>query len=458
MHFFQYAGAFFVAVFVLILIHETGHFLVAKLFKVKVERISIGFGKPFYTWKTKKGNTEYVLAPILLGGYVKLLDTRETNKSSHQYSAFAFDHKPIIQRLAIIAAGPLANIIFAFFAFWLMFVIGFKSPKPIIGRIVLESMASVAGMHASEEIIRVDERDTDSWSEVIIAMLARVGDEGSMNIITQLIPKFKTKIYEFDLKRWEINSYEPDPLLDFGLIRYRPLVLPKVYSIAKNSPAEKSGVLSGDRIIAIEGNKVHDWEDFVRQIKLYPKKKIKLLIERDKKIIDLTATTGWKFGSGWKKIGFLGVGPDVKKITWPQDKVREYKYAARPAFTAATHQMKLFIELNGFILDKLLTGKMSFHVLGGPIATFTASGQALEQGFVTFLGFLAIISLTIALINLLPLPGLDGGQFVLILVEGIRRRPISMQIQMLIFRLGMAIFVLVILQATANDLVRIFGR
>ena len=138
--------------------------------------------------------------------------------------------------------------------------------------------------------------------------------------------------------------------------------------------------------------------------------------------------------------------------------MREYKYAARPAFTAATHQMKLFIELNGFILDKLLTGKMSFHVLGGPIATFTASGQALEQGFVTFLGFLAIISLTIALINLLPLPGLDGGQFVLILVEGIRRRPISMQIQMLIFRLGMAIFVLVILQATANDLVRIFGR
>jgi len=465
MNFFLYAAAFFIVVFILILVHEAGHFLAAYLVGVKVERFSVGFGKPFYIWKNKKSHTEYAIAPILLGGYVKLLDTRET-KIPEKYWHLAFDRKPTLQRLAIIVAGSLANIVFAFFAFWLMFVIGFKLPKPVIGKIVPQSIASQAGMKVQEEITKVDDQETKNWSEVIVAMFARIGDPGKLNVTTAstlaagILPNLTTKSqqYQLDLANWRVNSYSPDPLLDFGLIRFKPQVVPIIHKIAKNSPAEKFGLKTGDLILEVAGKKIYDWEEFIQQIKPYPEKEISLLIKRGTKKMALNVTVGWKFGSGWKKIGFLGVSADSKGMVWPPSMLREYKYNILASCGAAYQQIKKFIGLNIVVFSKLLTGKISFSILGGPLATFSASGLALEQGFVIFLGFLAMISLAIALANLLPLPGLDGGYFVLVLIEAIRRSTFSLQTQILIFRLGIAIFVLLLLQATANDLMRIFGQ
>jgi len=450
-----YISAFLLAIFPLVLIHEFGHFLVARIFKVKVERFSIGFGKPFYKWKHKKGGTEYVIAPILLGGYVKFLDTRETKVVADSDRHLAFDHKPILERLAIIVAGPVANIIFALFAFWLMLVIGFKLPKPIIGKVLHNSIASRADMRAGEEIIKIDQINTRNWEEIIVAMLARVGDTGNLSVTTQSSPLLPAqKNYQLDLANWQIDSYEPNPLLGFGLVHYEPQILPIISNVTRDSPAAKSGLQINDRIIAIEGQPINNWKDFIELIKKYPEKQIKLSLERNGKVIDLIVTIGSKFGAGWKKIGFLGV--NSLRVEWPEKMLRKYQCTMWRACGEAWYKMQLFVDLNSIILTKLFTGKISFHVLGGPIAIFTASGQALGQGFIMFLDFLAVLSLSLALINLLPLPGLDGGYVVLLFIEAIMRRPISMRVQTLLLRLGIIFFIVLILQVTINDLKRLF--
>jgi regulator of sigma E protease len=296
-----YIFAFLFAIFTLVLIHECGHFLVARFFKVKVERFSIGFGKPFYTRKNKKTGTEFVISLIPLGGYIKLLDTRETKTSPSNYH-LAFNHKPILQRLAIIVAGPIANIIFALFAFWLMFVIGFESPKPIIGKIIPNSIANHAGIHSGEEITKIDQTNTYNWEEVLVAMLARIGDVGNLSVTTKRFPI--TKTYKLDLANWNINSHKPNPLQDFGIVHYSPAIPTIINNIAKDSPASKAGLQKNDRIIEIEGKRVNDWKDVMETIKKYPEQQINLSIKRNKKNTNLAITTGWKFGPGWKKIGF----------------------------------------------------------------------------------------------------------------------------------------------------------
>ena len=229
-------------------------------------------------------------------------------------------------------------------------------------------------------------------------------------------------------------------------------------SVIKRSRRQSLGILSyRDGYFKNVKNsllKSSRWEDFIGLIQKYPEQQIQLLIKRDGKIISLTVMTSWKFGVGWKKIGFLGVGS--LPVIWPESMLREYKYTMWPAFKGAWYKMMLFIDLNHIVFSKLFTGKISFNVLGGPVSIFVASGQALGQGLVMFLGFLAIISLSIALINLLPLPGLDGGYIVLLFIEAVTRRPISMRFQMLLLRLGMILFMVLILQVTLNDLKRIF--
>lgn len=449
-----YSIAFVVAVFVLILVHETGHFLMARLFKVKVERFSIGFGKPFYIWQNKRKGTEYAFAPFLIGGYVKLLDSRET-KIDPRYKSHAFDHQGALARISIIAAGPTANILFAFLAFWLMFVIGFKSPKPIIGEILPASIANKAHMVSDEEITKIGKRQTSNWTDVIVGLLDYYGDNEFLALNTE--KKGVPKKYNLQIADWRLDPYNPDPLLDLGLVRYKPLVLPIIHKIAPGSPAERSGLASGDLIIKVGNKKVYAWEDFMRFIKSNPNKNIAILIKRNGKYLTLDVVTGWRFSKGLVKEGFLGVELDKSKIGWPEDKVKQFKYGFLTALPQAIDQMKIFFDLNAIILNKLISGKMSLSIIGGPIATFSASGQAFSQGFVMFLGFLAMISLTIAIVNLLPLPGLDGGFIVLTFIEVIIGHPISRKIQALIIRLGIALFVLLVLQTTANDLMRMFG-
>ncbi|MCL5260167.1 MAG: RIP metalloprotease RseP [Gammaproteobacteria bacterium] len=453
MHILWQIFGFLFAIFFLVLIHEYGHLIVARWFKVKVLRFSIGFGKPFYIWHSKKDKTEYALAPFLLGGYVKLLDSRE-DPVKLQDLHLAFDHKPILQRALIICAGPCANIIFALLAFWLMFVIGIKTPKPIIGKVITHSIAAEAKVKPKEEIIRVDNKRVFSWQDVLVAMLARVGDSGKMTLQTQINPIMPVNTYSLELANWQFDSYQPDPLTDLGIEPYHPIALPIIGGIAKKSPAAAAGLRIDDKIVAINEKRISNWDDVNHFIQGHPNETLQMKILRQNHLLEIKVNAAWRYGSGWKKIGFIGIRS--QKIAWPEDMLLYQKYSPYKAIAPAYREAWSLVSLNGIVLKKLVLRKISLRVLGGPISIFQASSQALEQGAVVFFGFLAMISLTLALINILPLPGLDGGYLLLFLTEAIRRKPLAPNTQQLILRLGLILLMLILVQATINDLMRIF--
>lgn len=444
---------FLIAVSVLILIHECGHFFVARSFKVKVMRFSIGFGKPFLTWRGKQSQIEYAIAPFLIGGYVKFLDSNEAEVAAEELPR-AFDKKPTWQRFLIIAAGPITNLIFALLAFWLMFVVGVQSPKPIIGRVLPHSIASVAGMHAGEEIIRVGKKATASWQDVMFALLSKIGDQGRLLFQTQLSPMTPPNSYQLDLNRWQVDQLHPDPIGDFGMIPFHPIAPPIIGNLDKKGPAAKAGLLKGDVILAIDGKHVNNWDEFIEVIAKHPEQKLVVKFRRGGKVWSIPVIAGWKFAEGWKKRGYFGVASIT--VHWPKESLRENKYSLLRSVGPSFAQAWSFIDINAVILGKLIAGKISLRVLGGPISIFSASGAALSHGIEVYIGFLAVLSLTLAFINFLPLPALDGGYLVILLVEAIIRRPVPPRVQWLIFRLGMILFLLLIVQATINDLARLF--
>jgi regulator of sigma E protease len=448
-------AAFLFAVFLLVLIHEYGHFLAARIFHVKIQRFSIGFGKPFYKWCSKKSAIEFCLAPILIGGYVRLLDSREQHVAAEELP-FAFDHKPLLQRAAIIFAGPFANILFAFIAFWLIFVVGITVPKPIIGQIEPHSIADIAGMHAKEEIVAVDNIATPSWKDVLVAAFVRIGDKTNLQIATHAAAQSvkRPQAYTLDLAQWKINQLRPDPLQDFGITPYHPIAPPVIGAILKGSPAITAGLLNGDKILAINDFSPKNWDDVIDYIRDHPEQQLVLRILRDRQHLAITVITDWKLGPGWKKIGFLGM--QSIPMEWPNNTFSVQKFSVFTAYAPALHDMWLLTKLNGIVLAKLVQGKISLRILGGPIAIYQASSQAFEQGSVMFVGFLALISLALALINLFPIPGVDGGFIIFLLIEAIIGRPISFRAQVLILRMGMIILLVLFLQAMANDLMRAF--
>lgn len=445
--------AFLFAVCILVLMHEYGHYLVARLFKVKVLRFSIGFGKPFYIRRSKKSKTEFCIAPLLLGGYVKFLDSREMEVAVKELP-LAFDHKPILARAAIILAGPLTNIVFALCAFWLMLVIGIQVPKPIIGKVIPQSIAATAGLQPNAEIIAIDQHATSSWKDVMIDMLARVGDKGSIKVTTQFSPLTTVSQHELDLTKWKINPLVPDPLADFGLIVYHPVAPTVINSVAKDSPAAHAGLLAQDKVLTINHVVLHDWDELIKYIQARPQQTLQLRILRNNHEQTVAMTTDWKFAPGWKKVGYAGI--KSMSMVWPESALRLRKFPMTKAFVPTINEMWSLIRLNGIAVSKIATGKLSLRILGGPLSIYQASTKALAQGAVVYLGFLALISLALALLNLLPLPGLDGGYFIFLLIEAIFRRPVSLNVQLLILRLGMIALLVIFLQATINDVLRMF--
>lgn len=445
---------FVITISFLVLVHEYGHYLAACIFKVRVLRFSIGFGKPFYKHINKKNKTEFCLSPILIGGYVKMLDSRETQVKLEDIP-FAFDHKPILQRAAIIFAGPLANILFALFAFWMMFVIGVKIPKPIIGKIVPNSIASTAKMQAGEEITKIDNLATKTWQEVLIGMLFHVGNKDTIKIKTQISPLAPSKTYALDLTNWQLNPLKPDPLESIGIEPYHPILPPIIGEVEKDSPAWLAGLKKNDKVISINNVKIFSWDDVIQNISDLPDKTLAIEILRQGEIKKISAVTTWKFGSGWKKIGFLGI--QSLPVKWPEQALMERKFNLFNAILPTLQESYIFSALNIVVLSKLISGKLPLKILGGPISIFQASMQASKQGLVLFIGFLALISLTLALVNLIPFPGLDGGYFIFLLIEGIFRIKISIEIQSLIIKIGMLALIILFLQVSINDVIRIFS-
>jgi len=433
--------------------HECGHFFIARIFKVKILKFSIGFGKAIWQWQGKN-NIEYAIGFLPFGGYVKMLDTREMQVAKSERH-LALDQKSFWQKMAVVLAGPLTNLLLGILAFWLMFVIGVKSPKPIIGNVLPNSIASQSGLHANGMITAVDGIKTLTWHDVMLPLFLHLGDNDKVNL-TVIDPITKQhNDYYLDLTNWRLDTNTFDFLGALGIEPYEPKIPAIVDKIQKNSPAANSDLRLGDKIIKVDGVVISAWSELLKYSRANPQKLLHIEVLRNGSVFFLDVLSAWKFGPNWKKIGYLGISPP--KVEWPPAMLWQEQYSFGRALAESFKQTSEFIVFNKVALQKLITRKIPMSVLGGPISIFQSSAQALNQGLVVYIGFLAIFSIMLAFVNLIPIPGLDGGHILIFLLEGIIRRPIPVAVQVLLFKLGLIFLILLAVQATFNDLVRILA-
>jgi regulator of sigma E protease len=442
--------AFLITISLIIGIHEFGHFFAARCLGIKVLRFSIGFGKKLFSYKDNKG-TEYWVSAIPFGGYVKLLDQHE-GQVAKQELHLAFNRQPVYKRMLIIVAGPVLNLLFAVFVFWLTFLIGFTTIKPVIGEVITHSIAYTAGLRPQQEIVAVDNRKTIDWTAVTTSIFFRVGDTGIMRIKVKTATQ-QPNLYQLNLANWKVDALQPNPLRSLGIIPYVPPTLAIIGRITSSTRANTQ-LQVGDEILTVGNYKITDWHELVKQIKQHPDQELIFQIKRQGKIINMPIKIKHRKISLTKKIGFLGIAPH---IDWPEQLTNHNKYAPWPALEHAYHRTLIFLHLNFVLIGKMIKGDFSLRGLAGPLTIFRSAGQAFYLGLIAFLNFLAFISATIGLFNLFPIPGLDGAHLCYLIIEAITGKPVSLRVQLLAFRLGILIILLIMLQAIVNDLLRLFG-
>lgn len=440
------AASFVIALGILVTVHEYGHFWVARKNGVKVERFSVGFGKALWRKKAADG-TEYVVAMIPLGGYVKMLDER-VDSVNEQDKDKTFNSKSVYQRIAIIAAGPFANFAFAIVAFYLMFLIGVPSIKPIIGQITVDSIAAQAQLPNNVEIVEVAGKKTKDWQDVNLALIGAIGAD-SIVIKTKTPQSQYVSSHHLSTKAWQFSPEKTSALTSLGITPYRPKVYNELALIGKDSPAEQSGLQKGDKLLSLNNEALEEgWLDFATKIKSFANTKVDIIIERNGHIQTVTVTPKGIEQKG-KVIGYLGVSP--KSDNWPDEYKIEISYGFFSAIGESVHRTWNLIVLSFDMIGKLITGDVSVKNLSGPIAIAQGAGDSAGYGFVYFLGFLALISINLGIINLLPLPVLDGGHLLYYLIELLTGKPVPENIQEAGFKFGALALLALMSIALFND-------
>ena len=440
--------AFIVALGVLITVHEFGHFWVARRCGVKVERFSIGFGKALWRRRDRQG-TEYVIALIPLGGYVKMLDERVESVPAelrHQ----AFNNKAIWQRAAIIAAGPVANFIFAVFAYWAVFIHGVPGVRPVVGEILNGSVAAEAQIAPGMELKAVDGIETPDWDAVRMALIGKIGDSET----TVTVSRFGENAAQqkrLDLRQWQFEPDKQDPVIALGIRPRGPQIETTLDNVQANSPASAAGLQAGDRIVKVDGQPLTQWQAFVVQVRDNPGKEMALEVERKGELIQLTLTPEARQGNAAE--GFAGVIPRV--IPLPDEYKTLKQYGPFEAIGVASVKTWQLMKLTVSMLGKLVTGDVKLNNLSGPISIAQGAGMSAEYGLIYYLMFLALISVNLGIINLFPLPVLDGGHLLFLAIEKIKGGPVSERVQDFSYRIGSILLVLLMGLALFNDFSRL---
>jgi regulator of sigma E protease len=450
LEFFWNLASFVVALGVLITVHEYGHFWVARKNGVQVERFSVGFGKVLWR-KVDQQGTEFVIAMIPLGGYVKMLDSRVDDVSNDKLDR-TFNGKSVYQRIAIIAAGPFANFAFAIVAFYLMFLIGVPSVKPIIGGVVENSIAEKAAFPVNSEIISIAERATADWQDVNLALVSAIGDK---QIVVTVKPSdsASSKTLYLDTKDWAFSPDKESAIASLGIKPYRAQVQAKLAVVGKGSPAEKAGLQVGDELLSIANESIDgQWQTFSDRIKLYPEKTVNVTVLRNGTVSELMVTPEAKKYND-KVVGFLGVQP--VSDPYPKEYLFEQAYGPISAINESVNKTWDLVTLSFDMIGKLITGDVSVKNLSGPISIAQGAGNSADYGFVYFLGFLALISINLGIINLLPLPVLDGGHLFYYFIELLTGKPVPEKIQEIGFKFGTIALLSLMSIAIFNDLSRL---
>ncbi|MBW9351490.1 sigma E protease regulator RseP [Citrobacter sp. EC_71] len=442
-------AAFIVALGVLITVHEFGHFWVARRCGVRVERFSIGFGKALWR-RTDKLGTEYVIALIPLGGYVKMLDER-AEPVVPELRHYAFNNKTVGQRAAIIAAGPIANFLFAIFAYWLVFIIGVPGVRPVVGEITPNSIAAQAQIQPGTELKAVDGIETPDWDAVRLQLVAKIGDEHTTLSVAQF-GSDQRQDKTLDLRHWAFEPDKQDPVSSLGIRPRGPQIEPVLSEVQVNSAASKAGLQAGDRIVKVNGQSLTQWMTFVTLVRDNPDEPLALDIERQGSSLSLTLTPDSKQVNG-KAEGFAGVVPKI--IPLPDEYKTVRQYGPFSAILEASDKTWQLMKLTVSMLGKLITGDVKLNNLSGPISIAQGAGMSAEFGVIYYLMFLALISVNLGIINLFPLPVLDGGHLLFLAIEKLKGGPVSERVQDFSYRIGSILLVLLMGLALFNDFSRL---
>jgi regulator of sigma E protease len=448
--------AFIVAIGILVTIHEFGHFWVARRLGVKVLRFSVGFGKPLWSKTAGVDQTEYVIASIPLGGYVKMLDEREGDVAEQDLDR-AFNRKSLWRRMAIVVAGPAFNFLFAIFAYYLIYLSGVTGIKPVLGEIANPSPAYTAGIQQGEVIVSVNNINTPSWQKAQFTLLEEaVGSD-------QLTIKLRgedLQIREKIINIQSLNLLQEDQinlLKSLGLSVWRPQGLTVVDEVIAGGAGEAGGMLAGDKVVAVNGVKITSGDQWVKQIRNNPGLELVVKVMRQQSIIELIVTPREQVENG-QSFGLVGVRSYTEI---PESLRREMRileeYGPIEAFTESIDKTWRMSWLTLKVLGKLVTGEASVKNLSGPITIAKYAGVSARIGLESFLGFLAIISISLGVLNLLPVPMLDGGHLFYYFIELFKGSPVSEQTEIFGQKVGMVILFCLMSIAIFNDISRLVG-
>ena len=439
-----------VALGVLVTFHEFGHFWVARRCGVKVLRFSVGFGMPLLRWHDRRG-TEFVIAAIPLGGYVKMLDEREGEVAAEELDQ-SFNRKSVRQRIAIVAAGPIANFLLALVFFWALAMLGSQQVRPVIGDVEAGSIAAKAGLSAGQEIVAVDGEPTTGWAAVNLQLVRRLGESGALQVLVREQGATVDSPRQLELDKWLKGADEPDPIRSLGIRPWRPALPPVLAELDPKGPAQAAGLKTGDRLLALDGQSLNDWQQVVDWVRVHPDTKIVLHVERDGAQIDVPVTLASR-GESKVPNGYLGAG--VKAVDWPPQMLREVSYGPLEAIGEGARRTWTMSVLTLESLKKMLFGELSVKNLSGPITIAKVAGASAQSGVADFLNFLAYLSISLGVLNLLPIPVLDGGHLLFYLIEWARGRPLSDRVQSWGIQIGISLVIGVMLLALVNDLGRL---
>lgn len=428
-----------VTIGILVTVHEFGHLLVARWCGVRVLKFSVGMGPSLVSWRARSG-IEYSVAALPIGGYVRMLDERESAVPEAQRHE-AFNNKHPWQRIAIAFGGPLANFLLALVVYWLVAVTGVSGFAPIIGDVDPDSPLGRAGVPANVEIRSVDGIETPTWQALNMRLVRRLGDSGEIELVTSPLDSSGSDRHRVPIDRWLQGERDPNVIDVLGLTPF-PAVLGEVRD---DGAAAAAGLQAGDRVVSVNGEPITGWGEWVRAVQAAPGETLDLEVVRDDRTVELSLTPAERTLDDGRKIGFVGVGP-LHRVA---------HFGPLEAVVRAVDKTWETTSLTLDVLGKMMVGLVSTSNLSGPITIAKVAGDSAQSGLETFLAFLALLSVSLAVLNLLPIPVLDGGHILYCLVELIKGSPVSERVQQVGMQIGILLVGGLMVLAVFNDLTRL---
>ncbi len=441
MEFLQYTLALLVTLGILVTFHEAGHFVVARWSGVKIKRFSVGFGKPIWSRFDKRG-TEFAIAAIPLGGYVRMLDERE-GPGSPEEAEFSFNRLSVWWRIAIALGGPLANFLLAILVYWGIFVTGTSELVPVTGAVAENTPGFDAGIEPGLEIVSIDGQETLSWSQVSVSLAARLGDSGTVDIETRRPGETSSRHHLLKIQRWHQGEDEPDLLGSLGISPTLPAVMGE---ILPDSPAAKAGLKQWDRIVSVDDKSVSNWNDWVKIVQAAPGEMLAVTLERNGQLLPVSLEPEVKTAPDGSRYGLVGVKPLI----------REIRYGLFGSIGRSVEKTWDTTLLTLGLVKKMITGQVSTSNLSGPITIARVAGDSAGMGLGYYLSVLALLSVSLGVLNLLPIPILDGGHVLFCLMELVSGRPVSERIQAFGMQIGLVLVGGLMFLAFYNDITRLF--